>query len=235
MSVVEPSQDDDDDILAAEFVLCVLPFAEHVRLERRADTDVGFAARVAGWHERLLPLAHGFPEAEVPAAVKTALDARLFGATAPLPGGIWNSLGLWRGLAGIATAAFLVAVSLPLVMPDPVPDAAQLVAALADPSSGVHYMAVYDPDGGAVGLSHVSGTPAAGHDFELWVIHAGQAPVSLGVIPAGAPSTHLTVDQPLRITVEPGARLAISLEPLGGSPTGLPTGAVVAAGDLRGL
>ncbi|SNR26417.1 hypothetical protein EYF88_00485 [Paracoccus sediminis] len=232
MSVVETAgAEDEDDILAAEFVLGVLPFADHAVLERRTETDARFAARVADWHDRLLPLSGDFGMADPAPSVKQALDARLFGLPARRSAAIWGSLALWRGLAGIATAVLLLALALPWLRPDP----ARLVAALADPTSGVHYMAVYDRDGGAVGLSHVSGTPAAGRDFELWVIEAGRPPVSLGVIPAGAPSARLTLDQPLRAAIRPGARLAISLEPAGGSPTGLPTGDVVAAGDLRDL
>lgn len=237
MSVVEPdpARDEDDDVLAAEFVLGVLPPADHALLERRAETDGDFAARVARWQDRLLPLADGFASASVPAAVKQELDARLFGQPSRRPGGWWDSLALWRTVAATAMAALLLTVALPWLKPAPTVDAAQLIAALSDPTSGVHYMAVYDPQGGAVGLSHVSGTPAAGHDFELWVIHAGQQPVSLGVIPAGAASAHLDIERTLRTLVEQGDRLAISLEPQGGSPTGSPTGAVVAAGDLRGL
>jgi anti-sigma-K factor RskA len=52
------------------------------------------------------------------------------------------------------------------------------------------------------------------------------------VIPAGA-SVHLAVDDALRRHIASGAVFAISLEPAGGSPTGQPTGPVVAAGDLK--
>ena len=91
-------------------------------------------------------------------------------------------------------------------------------------------------DEGAVGLSHLSGNPATGQDFELWVIRDPQRPpVSLGVIPAGEAAAHLAVDDRTRALVEAGAQLAITLEPQGGSASGLPSGAVVAAGDLRGI
>ncbi|MTD99979.1 anti-sigma factor [Paracoccus sp. YIM 132242] len=230
-----PDDSGGDDILAAEFVLGVLPADDHAALERRLDGDAGFARQVAAWQDRLLPLADGFAEGHPSPAVKRDLDIRLFGQAASGPrAGFWESLALWRGLAGIATAAFLFAVALPRLAPDPAADQARLVASLADQASDVHYVAVYDPGHGVVGLSHLSGNPAAGRAFELWVVQAGQAPVSLGVIPAGA-AVHLTLDSPLRTLVGTGAQLAISLEPPGGSPTGLPTGAVVAAGDLRGI
>ena len=54
----------------------------------------------------------------------------------------------------------------------------------------------------------------------------------MGVIPVGS-SAHVEVDAAVRRTLAQGAVLAVSLEPTGGSPTGQPTGPVVAVGDLR--
>lgn len=226
---------DGDDILAAEFALGVLPPAEQAALALRMDTDPAFARRVTGWQDRLLPLADGFAATPLPPAVKRALDRRLFGAApeAAPERGLWRSLALWRGLAAGATLAFLLAVALPWRAP-PDPDT-RLIASLTPAASDVHYMAVYDPGDGAVGLSHLSGNPDAGRDFELWVIAPDRPPVSLGVIPAGAATAHLSLDAPTRALIAAGAQLAISLEPQGGSATGLPTGVVVAAGDLRGI
>jgi anti-sigma-K factor RskA len=56
----------------------------------------------------------------------------------------------------------------------------------------------------------------------------------MGVIPAGA-SVHVGVDEQTQARLEKGAVLAVSLEPSGGSPTGQPTGPVVAAGDLKDI
>ena len=96
------------------------------------------------------------------------------------------------------------------------------------------YLAVYDAAHGEVALSHVSGERGAGQDFELWMIEGKNAPVSMGVIPAGA-TAHLVGHARDRAEARPGAVLAISLEPAGGSPTGQPTGPVVAAGDLKSI
>jgi anti-sigma-K factor RskA len=56
----------------------------------------------------------------------------------------------------------------------------------------------------------------------------------MGVIPPG-PSAHIEVSPEARRKFATGAVLAVSLEPTGGSPTGQPTGPVVAAGDLRSI
>ena len=61
----------------------------------------------------------------------------------------------------------------------------------------------------------------AAHAFELWVI-AGGKPSPLGLL-TPEPGHALMVQASL---VPPGGVLAISVEPSGGSPTGLPTGPV---------
>ena len=61
------------------------------------------------------------------------------------------------------------------------------------------------------------GRARPGRDFELWVIEGQQAPVSLGVIPAGD-SARLPVSRALRAKMVSGALFAISVEPAGGSP-----------------
>lgn len=235
MSAATPDfpEDDGDDIYAAEYVLGALPGPQQAAAARLAETDAGFAARVAAWEERLFPLAEGYAPAALPAAIKAALDRRLFGAPAALSW--WQRLGLWRATTGLATAALVLALALPVLRPPPAPvPAPRLAAALAADASEVRYLALYDAAEGRVGLSRISGEPAAGQDFQLWVIRGSDAPVSLGVIPAET-EAYLPVSPDTAARLAAGALLAISVEPDGGSPTGQPTGAVVAAGDLRGL
>jgi anti-sigma-K factor RskA len=98
----------------------------------------------------------------------------------------------------------------------------------------VKYLAVYDAAHHNVGLSHLSGERDQGKDFELWLIEGDKPPVSLGVIPVGAATT-VSVTQSIQQQIEQGAVLAVSVEPPGGSPTGQPTGPVVATGDLKNI
>ena len=71
-----------------------------------------------------------------------------------------------------------------------------------------------------------------GHSPELWLLPKGGAPIALGVVGADAP-----IRLPMAHAVGDAGRrtLAVSIEPLGGSPTGQPTGPVVATGYLRQL
>ncbi|TIW83901.1 MAG: anti-sigma factor, partial [Mesorhizobium sp.] len=74
---------------------------------------------------------------------------------------------------------------LPYVNPPVQPPGTRLVASLSADNSNVKYLAVYDAARHEVGLSLVSGDRGAGKDFELWMIEGKNAPVSMGVIPAG--------------------------------------------------
>ena len=65
---------------------------------------------------------------------------------------------------------------------------------------------------------------------ELWVIAGDGVPHSLGLLPASGGS--MPVGAANRPRLAAGVTLAVSLEPIGGSPTGLPTGPVVAKGTL---
>lgn len=73
--------------------------------------------------------------------------------------------------------------------------------------------------------------PRAGKDFELWIIRGKEAPVPAGLLRAGQSGTVLASIDPQLLAGGADA-LAVSVEPTGGSPTGLPTGDVVLVGAL---
>ncbi|AWC25706.1 MULTISPECIES: anti-sigma factor [Aminobacter] len=225
-----------DDIVAAEYVLGVLPADERRQVGMRIDGEPGFARLVDEWEVRFAPLGAAYPEVEAPASVKQAIDARLFSSTAQAPvgqpAGLWASLAFWRGLATAAVAALAIYVAVPMISPPVDVPQERMVASLAADGSDVKYMVMYDAASGEVGLSHVAGERGTGKDFELWMIEGTNPPVSMGVIPVGA-TMKMPVKEDMRDKLAAGAVLAVSLEPTGGSPTGQPTGPVVAAGDLR--
>jgi anti-sigma-K factor RskA len=221
-----------DEMLAAEYVAGVLSADKRQAASRRIDSDPVFARLVDQWEVRLAPLGNAYLPVEPPASVKAAIDRRLF--TAAERSGLWTSLAFWRGLAAAAIAALAVVVAIPYIAPPVERPQMRLVASLATEGSDVRYLAVFDAAHGEVSLSHVSGERASGRDFELWMIEGSNPPVSMGIVPAGA-TTHIAITPAIRAKLASGAVLAISLEPAGGSPTGQPTGPVVAAGDLKNI
>jgi anti-sigma-K factor RskA len=228
-----------DDLLAAEYVLGVLDAGERVAAARRIEEEPDFAQAVDRWEARLAPLAATYADVEAPASVKAEIDRRLFAsasspASVAAPPSLWSSLAFWRGLTAAALAAFAIAVAVPYFRsPVATPDS-RFVASLAADASDVRYLAVYDEEQSRVSLAHLSGAKAADRDFELWMIEGTSAPVSMGVLPAGE-TIRLTITPEVKARLAAGAVLAISLEPAGGSPTGQPTGPVVAAGDLKSI
>ena len=71
----------------------------------------------------------------------------------------------------------------------------------------------------------------AGRSAQLWVIEGDNAPKPLGTFRATGPGTY-EAEAKMGAVIAPGTKLAITLEPMGGSPTGKPTGAVIASGLL---
>lgn len=208
------------DLLAAEFVIGVLPLADRAAAEARLRRDEGFAARVAAWENHLSDLNGDYAEVEPPADVLTRTEAQLFPAAI-------RRRQVWFGwLSGAAAAAALAIVAVIFLSPPPAGDA-PLIATLGEPDAPLAFEARYD--GASLIVARVAGTaPGPGQAYELWIIAPTAAPVSLGLL-GDAP---LAIPYP---TPPAGWTLAVSLEPEGGSPTGLPTGPVVAAGEVTDL
>lgn len=227
----------DDDTIAAEYVLGVLPAQERQEVARRIERDAAFARQVEGWEARFAPLADSYESVEPPAALKSRIDAALFGreeTQRASPMRLLDSLWLWRGLAAASLMVALALGALFLVDPPGSSPSPRLMASLSHEESDVSVIAFFDGAANEIVLSHVAGTRPADSDFELWVIEGENPPLSLGVFEDGA-DIRLDLAGEAEPLMRPGSLLAISVEPVGGSPTGQPTGPVVAAGDLRSI
>lgn len=205
---------DADDLLAAEYVLGLQSLPDRVATEARIKADAAFAAQVAAWEERLSALNDAYPEATPPKDMLDRIEGRLFPAPPPKPRGFGRLAG-WIGGA-VTAALLLVAVAFLL------PPAPALVAVMGD--GALRFEARFAE--GELTITRIAGGAAPeGQTQELWIIAPDAAPVSLGLL-ADAP---LSVPYP---EAPEGWTLAVSVEPAGGSPTGAPTGPVVAAGVI---
>lgn len=218
--------------LVGEYALGLLDAVEHEQLARRITAEPGLAAELRLWRQRLSALDREFAEVSPPAGVLPRIEARLWGAEPAARSGWWNSLPLWRSLAGLGLAATLLALGFSLMQParlDPAVFANQLVAALREEGSTVSLVALYNPATGTVRLTSLGGDPVPDRDFELWAIHGSEAPKSMGVIAVNQRSD-IKVAPDVLVDFGAGTILAVTLEPKGGSPTGGPTGPIVAKG-----
>ena len=231
---------------AMDFALGAGSRAERKAAELRLLSDPAFRDAVARWQALLSPLDHDTPEQAPPAAVWQAIAADVTPAPLKAPvkaEGWWHNIGLWRalGLGGTAlaglAAALLVLPAAPLAQaPTEAPaaptPAAALVATLVDGEGRPLLAAALDAGRGEVRFAPVAAPDGpAGRVPELWVIEGNNPPRSLGVIDIAAGAAH-AIPRARLAGLKPGAVLAISIEPVGGSPTGAPTGPVIATGAL---
>ncbi|MEC7795094.1 MAG: anti-sigma factor [Pseudomonadota bacterium] len=220
---------DDDRIFAAEYVLGLLSTADHRAFEARMDGDPILRARVAEWAEDFVTLTADFPEETPPETLWRAIEASL---DRPVVEPIRRRTGL--GLLGYALGG-LMAAGLAFVVVNSgmlSPAAPEFQARIAAQDNAVLFAAAYDADTGQLALEYQAGSHPPDRSFEFWLIAEGEAPVSVIVWPDGSPAEVVTLSDELWAKV-PGAVLAISDEPAGGSPTGQPTGAVVAVGQIE--
>lgn len=224
---------DDDDMLAAEYALGVLQGEARDAFARRLAGDPGLAASVRFWEEHFAQLVGEIAPVTPPQHMLARIESRLFASrqTAQKPS-LWSSLGFWRGLA-VASLVAVVAVGAWNFRPQDQGAGQALVAEVAGEQGLVKLVAFYDGKTGELRLNRTEGAAAAGRSFELWLIAGKDAPVSLGVLPAES-AWRRTVPAALRGKFVNGV-LAVSDEPQGGSPTGLPTGAVLATGKLTAV
>jgi anti-sigma-K factor RskA len=203
-----------EDALAAEYVLGVLDLAERTEVTARLKRDPAFAARVADWEIHLAGLNDGFDAVKAPNLLPK-IEARLFPKAERH--GFGRVFGWLAG--GLVAAAVALASIATLAPPRPAP-----VATLATADNRLAYRVTHF--GGSLQVTRIAGVPAVtGQVHELWVIAPGSNPVSLGLLG----------DRPLVIQypVPPeGFVLAVSIEPEGGSPTGLPTGPVILTAEI---
>jgi anti-sigma-K factor RskA len=221
---------EEDKILAAEYVAGLLLPAERADFERRLAVEPQLRAEVRFWDERFLPLTDAIAPVQASTRVYSAIEDRLFAKERTTS--TWlQSLFFWRSLSFASLAALAVAALLYFQAPHGGPTAAEnYVAELSGPQQAVKLAVLYDGAKGEIKFTRVTGAPVTGRDFELWLIAGKNPPVSLGVLPQQANGI-IKVSDALKSKLS-GSVLAISDEPAGGSPTGQPTGAVLATGNM---
>lgn len=231
-------------LIAAEYVLGVLGAEERRELERRLAQEPVLASEVAFWEQRLTGLADTVAPVPPPptawsriaAAIGTPAAAVSRPASAVAQSGtIWRSLAFWRSFgiasATLAAASIAALAYIGLVVPARPPLMATLGGAGGQPS----FVAAVTSTGNRLVLVPAALLTNDPRAMELWLIPSREGrPRSLGLVQRGRPIA-IDIPRDLADSVTPDATLAISLEPPGGSPTGLPTGPVIASGKLANL
>ena len=220
----------EDELLAAELALGVLEGAERTTAEQRAIRDHGFARLVEEWEQRLAPWAAEISEASPPPQVWDRISGALPAQTPRT--GLWHNLKFWRG-ASFASGALAAACLAGLFYLGTFAPQQALIATI-EGGGHRHFVATVDSARGTVAVIPAAFSADATRVPELWLIPPDGRPRAVGLLRADQ-TVVLALPPDLAALAKNNAVLAVSLEPPGGSTTGLPTGPVIATGKLTSL
>lgn len=237
-----PRLDEDElDLLAAEHALGVLHGADLARARELVLASPAFASSVEGWTRTLGSLADEAAEIDPAPLVWAGIERSLPSVQdeQAIVVQLRRKLRAWRGASIAALAAAAVALWFAVLPPDrapmiPAQETPMLMATLSSEETGTSVSAAYNSASGTLLVAPAVLEGSAGHEHELWVIPAGGEPVPVGLLRPGTPQR-----LPVQASIAPHFRgdstLAISVEPVGGSPSGKPTGPIIATGQLSAI
>jgi anti-sigma-K factor RskA len=217
------------DRLAAEYVLGLMRYRARARFERLcAELPAALTVRQR-WEERLLPLSLALapvtPDANRWRQIERAIAAMNGGSAASRADRRSAARRWWL----VAAAASLIGVALLVgkltYWSEPTWEP---IAVLAPANAAPLWRLERSADGAQINIRALGPiTLSAAKSYELWILPSGGGnPVSLGLMPRqGKLERRLTPAQ--RALLAAARQVAVSVEPAGGSPTGLPTGPVV--------
>ncbi|CAN5274035.1 anti-sigma factor [soil metagenome] len=230
---------------AAEYALGVLTADERAAAERQMRADPRFADQVAAWDARLAPMIDAVAPVTPPRVVWLRIAGQLGLLKTPANDneGFWGNVAIWRAGTGAFAVAAAAAVAMlvfspgaptPVVSTPVVQEPVQQpisVGMLKAEDGPVSFVVTLDRQNHRLIIAPLSGAPE-GHSFEMWMLPDGKPPVSMGSMD-GADVVVIDAAKLLGASGGKTPGLAVSVEPKGGSPTGLPTGPVIASGALQ--
>jgi anti-sigma-K factor RskA len=156
----------------------------------------------------------------------------------------------WRGYTvGLGAIAALLAIyigvtqfapgliplgrqSQPVVATGPQPSGSRLVAVLQQEPTAPAFLLTVDPQKRTLTVRTVTAAADANRSYELWLVSSKYTtPRSLGLV-GNEPFTTRPIPANFDTDTLRTASYAVSLEPAGGSPTGVPTGPILFTGKM---
>ena len=215
--------------LAGEYVIGTLTGPASRRFERLLENDPSLMGEVEAWQSQLYRLVELLPERTPPVEVWEKLSRRVIPDESSA-GGIWDSLFFWRAGAVLAGAlAIVLAIGVGTEWKTPRPPDYHIV--VSDEEQRAIWLVSTANEQQTVKVKTLADqTLEVEQSLELWlIVSADTPPISLGLIPESG-SKSLPLSQTTLTRFADATALAVSLEPAGGSPTGLPTGPVLYQG-----
>jgi anti-sigma-K factor RskA len=218
------------DRLAAEHVLGTLRGPARRRFERLCASSAAARGAMHRWEDDWSVLSRSLRPIQPSERVWANVSRRLFGARSAAP-----RVSRWRTWQ-LAAAASLIAVALivGLIVREQQPPL-QTLAVLGTDNAHPLWRIERRTQLAALTIRVVGPVQRLpGKAYELWALPRGGAPVSLGLLPAGG-TYERTLNSAQRAALLAADKVAVSVEPAGGSPTGSPTGPVVIVASLPAL
>ena len=244
MSSTDSTSDENFEELAGEYVLGTLSSARRREVEQRLPHDAMLRTAVQSWHERLLPLTALAepvePSPQLWRRIEGSIESRVNQATAavdpvtpftsrkpvsPAQAGWWDSVRLWRGLAGsgFAAAAVLAAVLVTRMGAESAPP--QYMVVLVAPQDKAPGWVIQASSPKQLSLIPLGQTVVpVEKSLQFWTKGENwSGPVSLGLVKPGQ-----TIQIPLDKLppLQPNQLFELTLEPVNGSPVNRPTGPI---------
>jgi anti-sigma-K factor RskA len=218
------------DALAREYVLGTLRGSARSRFARVLSASLGARRAVLAWERHLTPLARAVPAVAPPPETWQRIEATL-GLAPPrrhrATAGLWPALAAGLALLAVLFGGLYVEQRGTIEQPT-------YVSVIEDTTTDapIWLLQAFERAQAMRSNSLMPRPVPVGNDYELWMLPGGGAnPVSLGLI-SGVANTQLPLSAAQLAVLAQTDMLAVSLEPAGGSPTGLPTGPVIFTAPL---
>jgi anti-sigma-K factor RskA len=219
------------DILSVEYIFGTLKGAARNRFEQLLKQRADWSQTFNWWESHIHLLADTVPAVKPSNKVWKNIEARLFNKNAAQSNAWWKSFAFLSTALAASLATFLL-----LQSPQPADDITpSAIALLSSEKSEAGWLlsetknAANEVEMQAISLTSLEAKPE--NAFELWLLPADKSkPISLGLLPQKG-LAKLKIPAEIAPLMAYGS-LAVSLEPIGGSPTGQPTGAVLYQGKL---
>ena len=216
------------DALIGEYIIGALRGRARRRFERALREEPAVALRLRTLQQEFTPRYSERIAQTPPAGGWQRLERELNLSQYRVP---WYSrVSILRAWAFGATAALVLGIAL-IALRAPTEATLTPIAQLALKGAPPSVTAALSRDGSTLQLRAERPIVAGPlRSYELWLIPEGGAPISLAVLGQIDGTLRLPAAQVGRLRA--GAQLAISVEPIGGSPTGAPTGPVILSGAI---
>ena len=222
---------EDIDATAGEYVLGTLDAGERATIAARRQREPALDAAIVSWERRLGPLAEGIAPVAPPHDMCARIEQRLSDGAKQGNTGAADVIRLeqrvktWRGVA-IAASSLAACLVLGIGVREATrPAPTSYVGVFVQDDVLPSFMLSVDFGTRTLTVKPVSAKPLPERSYQLWIVHEklGGVPQSLGLIEidsSGVSRREVSFDRALLTT----ATFGVSVEPIGGSPTGRPTG-----------